>query len=57
MRSTWPISFFVPFRRYPDCMITRAADLKGGEAKTLAAGYFGRDWSVDGGEFAFASGE
>jgi hypothetical protein len=54
MRSTYSTSFFVPFVRYPDCMIARAEPEDSQGSENLAAGYFGLDWSVDQGEFVFS---
>ncbi|MFM7183426.1 MAG: prolyl oligopeptidase family serine peptidase [Planctomycetota bacterium] len=50
-------SLFVPFVRYPDCVVVRAAAEPTGSPRTVAAGFFGRDWSVAGGEFAWAADE
>ena len=46
-------SLFVPFVRFPDCLVAQAAKVSGEQSKTLAAGFFGRDWSVDSGQFAY----
>ncbi len=54
MRSTYPTSFFVPFVRYPDCVIARADAVDNRRSEDLAAGYFGLDWSVENGEFVFS---
>lgn len=51
MRSTYGDTFFGPATRFPDCLVLRA----GKEVEPIAAGYFGLDWSVVEGEFAFAS--
>ncbi|MCE5228226.1 prolyl oligopeptidase family serine peptidase [bacterium] len=50
MRSLYSVSFFVPFVRYPDAVITRAGR---GMGSPLAAGFFGRDWSMERGEFEY----
>lgn len=54
MRSTYATSFFVPFVRYPDCVIARVDAGSDQGSKNLAAGYFGLDWSIEDGEFVFA---
>jgi len=54
MRSTYPVSLFRSFVRYPDCMVTRVDPNDAGSSDNLAAGFFGSDWSVENGEFAFA---
>lgn len=54
MRSTDPVSFFVSFVRYPDCVIARVDPAQPSRTENLAVGFFGLDWSVENGEFAFA---
>ena len=54
MRSTYPVSFFTSFVRYPDCLIARASADNAGASDNVAAGLFGLDWSVATGEFVFA---
>ena len=44
-------SLFVPFIRYPDCIVMSGNGLDTGKATVIAAGYFGTDWSVAAGEF------
>jgi predicted esterase len=56
MRSLYPVSFFVPAVRYPDCLITRVNPGDAGLSRNVAAGFFGLDWSVEKGEFVFADG-
>ena len=53
MRTSNPISLFLPFVRYPDLMIYQAAKK---EALPIVhvAGYFGYDWSLTGAELAWA---
>jgi hypothetical protein len=53
MQLTYRWSLFVPFVRYPDCLAIQASDAPGAVPVTLAAGYFGGDWSVAAGEFVF----
>ena len=58
MRAIYPVSLFVSAVRYPDCLVTRpsdAAQARGSE--NVAVGFFGNDWSVATGEFAFADRE
>ncbi len=54
MRSTYATSFFVPFVRYPDCVIARANAVESRGSDQITAGYFGLDWSIEAGEFVFA---
>ena len=51
MRSTCFIPFFNSFVRYADCQIAR---VDGAASENVAVGYFGLDWSVKNGEFAYA---
>jgi len=55
MRATYPVSLFVSFVRYPDCLITRAGQADARSTENVAVGFFGSDWSVENGEFAFES--
>ncbi len=55
MRSTYAIPLFAAFIRYPDCLITRADLAESGRPENVAVGFFGLDWSVESGEFAFAA--
>ncbi|MGE0377655.1 MAG: alpha/beta hydrolase, partial [Planctomycetaceae bacterium] len=50
MRACQPITFFLPFTRYPDLTVLRAPADSGSRPQPLAAGYFGLDWSVETGE-------
>ena len=54
MRSTYFVSFFRSFGRYPDCRGTRVDKDDAGESENVAVGFFGLDWTVDNGEFAYA---
>lgn len=56
MRLACKQSLFVPFVRYPDCVIWSADGLKQGRATIRGAGYFGLDWSVENGEFIWENG-
>ncbi len=55
-RITNSITFFTPFTQYPDCLVRRLAE-EGSESRSasrdVVAGYFGLDWSVENGEFAW----
>jgi hypothetical protein len=53
LQYTYRWSLFVPFMRYPDCILAQSARSSEQQAKTLAAGFFGRDWTVAGGQFAY----
>ena len=54
MRSTYFVPFFAPFVRYPDCQIARAG---AAPSENVAVGFFGLDWSVENGQFAFEETE
>jgi len=54
MRSTYFVSFFRSFVRYPDCLVTRVDKDDAGDSENVAVGYFGLDWTVETGEFAYA---
>jgi hypothetical protein len=54
MRSTYFVPFFTPFVRYPDCQIARVDNENATRSENVAVGFFGLDWSVEDGEFAFA---
>ncbi len=54
MRSTYPVSFFPSFVRFPDCVIARVNSEQQSSTENMAVGFFGLDWSVQNGEFAFA---
>ena len=53
MRLTYFVSFFTSFVRYPDCVISRPRSGNPGASENVAVGFFGLDWSVENGEFAF----
>ena len=55
MRSTYSVSCFTPFVRYPDCQIARVDAENTTRSENVAVGFFGLDWSVKNGEFAFAT--
>jgi poly(3-hydroxybutyrate) depolymerase len=57
IRLSYKQSLFVPFVRYPDCIVLSGAELDNGTATVEVAGYFGLDWSVDDGEFEWHAGE
>jgi hypothetical protein len=54
LRSSYFTSFFTPFVRYPDCQIARVDSENTTRSENVAVGFFGLDWSVENGEFAFA---
>lgn len=54
MRSSYFVSFFQSFVRYPDCLITRVDSEDSRNSENVAVGFFGLDWTVENGEFAFA---
>ncbi len=52
MRTSNPISLFLPFVRYPDLMVYQAAE-NGTQPIVHLAGYFGYDWSLQDAELAW----
>ncbi len=48
MRETYRQTLFLPFVRFADCVVRQ-------NGEPIAGGYFGNDWSVERGEFEFAS--
>lgn len=54
MRATYFLPFFTSFVRYPDCQIARVDPENTARSVNVAVGFFGLDWSVENGEFAFA---
>jgi len=55
MRAMYPVSLFVSFVRYPDCLVTRPSKTDARNPQNVAVGFFGTDWSVENGEFAYES--
>jgi hypothetical protein len=53
LRLTARLPFFTSGVAYPDCLLLRAKALSEGSTTPLAAGYFGGDWDVESGEFAW----
>jgi dienelactone hydrolase len=53
LRLTDRLPYFVSGVAYPDCTVIGADMLTRGEAGIRAAGFFGNDWAVESGEFAF----
>jgi hypothetical protein len=53
MRLTDRVPYFVSGTAYPDCLLTSEKSLTEGPAGILAAGFFGGDWGVESGEFAW----
>jgi len=53
MRAAYPVSLFVSSVRYPDCLVTRPGGTDARSSENVAVGFFGLDWSVENGEFAF----
>ena len=56
LRLTDRLSYFVSGAAFPDLLVIAPNMLTEGAEGLLAAGFFGQDWSVDGGEFAWAEG-
>ncbi|MCS6858694.1 MAG: hypothetical protein NZT92_00055 [Abditibacteriales bacterium] len=53
MRLTDRLPYFVSGVAYPDCIVLGSEMLTQGSAGVRVAGYFGLDWSVMRGEFAW----
>lgn len=53
MRLTDRMPYLVSGVAYPDCTIMRTEVLQKGVGGVVAAGFFGIDWTVDAGDFAF----
>ncbi len=53
MRLTDRLPYFVSGVGYPDLLVLTPEVLSEGPAGVMAAGYFGLDWSVDGGEIVW----
>jgi poly(3-hydroxybutyrate) depolymerase len=53
MKLTTRLPYFTSGVAYPDCLLLDARSLNEGPAGFLAAGYFGPDWDVESGEFAW----
>ncbi len=43
--------YLVPGIGFPDLLVSRASTYLRGESGVLCAGFFGDDWSLEGGEF------
>jgi dienelactone hydrolase len=56
MRLTNRLPYFVSGVGYPDCIILSPEVLSNGIEGVRAAGYFGLDWSLDNGSFAWRDG-
>jgi hypothetical protein len=56
MRLTDRLPYFVSGVAYPDCVVIGPEMLARGSAGVRVAGFFGLDWSVEEGEFAFEEG-
>jgi len=54
MRLTDRLPYFVSGVAYPDCTVLSAGALRTGTAGVRAAGFFGNDWSIESGEFAWS---
>lgn len=53
LRLTERMPYFVAGTGFPDCLVVGAESLMQGRAGVRAAGFFGLDWSVTQGEFAW----
>lgn len=52
-RALERMPYFVPGASFPDCLVVGADMLESGTKGVRAAGYFGNDWRVETGDFAF----
>jgi hypothetical protein len=53
LRLTDRLPYFTSGVAYPDCLLISPKSLSEGPAAFIAVGYFGGDWGVDSGEFAW----
>ena len=53
LRLTERLPYFISGVAYPDCAVFRARTLEQETTGVAVAGFFGADWSVDSGEFAW----
>ena len=53
LKLTTQLPYFTSGVAYPDCLLLDARSLVEGPSGLLAAGYFGPDWDVESGEFAW----
>ena len=53
LRATDRLPYFVSGVGLPDCVLYRADTLTKGMAGVEGAGFFGTDWKVESGEFAW----
>jgi pimeloyl-ACP methyl ester carboxylesterase len=53
LRLTDRLPYFTSGVAYPDCLVADASKLSEDSSAFIAAGYFGGDWGVDSGEFAW----
>lgn len=54
LRLTERLPYFTSGVAYPDCLVLRAKAVSDSSPALIAAGYFGADWDVESGEFAWA---
>jgi pimeloyl-ACP methyl ester carboxylesterase len=53
LKLTAQLPYFTSGVAYPDCLLLDTRSLREGPSGLLAAGYFGPDWDVESGEFAW----
>ncbi len=53
LRLTERLPYFTSGVAYPDCLLLGAKTSAEGSMTPIAAGYFGADWDVESGEFAW----
>ncbi len=53
LRLTHRLPYFMAGTGYPDCLVVGADALERGTEGIVTAGFFGNDWSVDRGDFAW----
>jgi hypothetical protein len=54
LRLTERLPYFTSGVAYPDCLVLKAKTAGGNSPVSIAAGYFGADWDVESGEFAWS---
>jgi hypothetical protein len=53
VRLTERLPYFISGVGYPDCVVLGSEVLRDGTAGVRVAGFFGNDWSVESGDFAW----
>jgi hypothetical protein len=54
LRLTERLPYFTSGVAYPDCVLLSTKSVGDGSAAPIAAGYFGSNWDIESGEFAWS---